>query len=117
MNVVGEEAWVSYYGDFPICRVDLAFAIRARAGGAAGGSALAVSGDTIALIGGYRPHRFRLVLGRLGREALEDATTWKLALPGDRDLPEEAIVMARNQYVHAIAEGVWYRLDITELEP
>lgn len=108
LNVDGEDAWTCYYTDFPVARVHQDRVTEWSNQDTRGARALAVSGDTVALFGGYPGDRDRLVIGTLAEGAFRKTSEHRLPVP------EDASVVGRGPALHAITAEDWYQFDLRE---
>lgn len=114
LNVAGEAAWSCYYSGFPIVRIHDG-AVTGWRNQVAGARALLAARDMVALIGGYREDHDRVVVGHLGPDRFEAATTVRLTLPDNRALPDSVILVGRGPSLHAFHDNIWYRTDLDDL--
>lgn len=115
MNVAEEALWTSYYADFPIVRVDPNMATTYWRSGVRGIRGLAVSGERVALVGGYPPYDNRLTVGELGTDRLHIVSESRLVLPDGSEVPESARVICRNDRMIVIVGREVFGLDIADL--
>jgi hypothetical protein len=114
LNVDGDTAWTSYYTDFPVVRVHEG-ALAGWYNDVTSARALAVGDSRVALYGGSRPHRDRLVVGSLSGERLHITREYRVVLPDGQQLPANAYVIGRGPDLHIITDNDWYRLDIHDI--
>ncbi|BCJ46980.1 hypothetical protein GCM10010168_35000 [Actinoplanes ianthinogenes] len=112
LNVTGETAWACYYSGFPLVRVQDGRATVWRNDLAHGARALLVGDGRVALAGGYRGDRDRLVVAELGDGVLHETGRYRLTLPGGDPLPDGARLVGRGPDLHVFAGPDWYRLRI-----
>ncbi len=118
LSVVGDAAWVCYYSDFPVVRVDGNFETRAWTCGIEGAHTMAVGPDgRIGLIGGYRGLFDRLVVAELGDGGTKRKSTYQLVMPDGADLPADARVVARGRYINVLVGRRWLRFDFANSLP
>ncbi|MFG1623909.1 hypothetical protein [Kribbella sp. NPDC049227] len=113
LNVAGESAWACYYTGFPLIAVRRD-EVRSWRNTVEGASAIAVHEDRVALYGGYGENSDRLVIGRIGADAVEVEREHQVVLPGGS--PISAIdVSGRGSTLNLFAGPDWYRLDLADL--
>jgi hypothetical protein len=112
LNVDGEDAWASYYADFPLVRIRGGLVVDWQNTVAAGARALIVSDAEVALYGGYGPDRDRLAIGVLADERLSGIGEYRLVLPDGSPVPGGARVLGRGTDLHVMFDRDWYRLDL-----
>ncbi len=112
LNVDGETAWICYYSDFPVARIQDG-TVTYWHNDLTGVKALAVAGDTVALCGGYGPESDRVALARLEGDRVRITGQYRLILPGGEPLPQSARMIGRGRVLNVVTEDVWYRWDIT----
>jgi len=115
MSTLGDEAWVCYYTEFPIVRVDAGFSATAWACGLRGAHALAVAPGTspkVALVGDYDGAHdlVRLVDVESGRHR-----KYRLVMPDGTNVDRSARIVARGRFINVLAEGQWLRLDVADI--
>jgi hypothetical protein len=110
LNVSDDAAWACYYSEFPIVRIQ-GGRVAAWSNETTGASALVVAGARAGLVGGYQPHRDRLVIGRLGEGVFSEERTRRLVLPGGEPLPAGARIYGRGASLHVLDGKRWFRLD------
>jgi hypothetical protein len=113
LNVDGETAWACYYSGFPLTEVR-GDVVRAWGNGIGGARAIAVHEDRVAFYGGYGDDADRLVVGRIGADAVEVEREGRVVLPGGGPVAG-AQVFGRGSTLHLFAGREWYRLDLAEL--
>ena len=114
LNIDGETAWTCYYSDFPVVRI-VGEEVSGWQNEVDGAATLIVGGSSVALFGGYRPERDRLVLGELADGEFEPRFTGRLVLDDGSELPL-ATVVGRGSDMHVFVGTDWYRLDIHDIE-
>lgn len=87
LNVDGDHAWMSYYTDFDLFRIDSEGGIRRWLVGAREPSAIASDGMHVLLFGGYES-RTSATLWNLDEDRLGDPRPVHLRLEGDLSDPE-----------------------------
>ena len=112
LNVAGETAWACYYSGFPLVRVRDGRPTAWSNDLASGARALLAGDDRVALFGGYRSERDRLVVAELGGDTLRDAGQHRVVLPDGERFPEGAWVDGRGPDLHVFAGVDWYRLSL-----
>jgi hypothetical protein len=115
LNVSGETAWACYYSDFPLVRVRDGRATAWSNDLARGARALLVGDDRVALVGGYRNERDRLVVGEPSGDTLHDAGRYRITLPDGQPLPEHARIVGRGPDLHVFDGSDWYRLSLDDI--
>jgi hypothetical protein len=113
LNVTGEDAWICYYGGFPVVRVHNGTVTGWHNHVAAGVRALAVSDTHVALYGGYGPDADRLAVARLGPGQLTDAQEYRVVRPDGSPMPPRVGVVGRDALLHFLTEDDWSILDLT----
>jgi hypothetical protein len=113
LNVDGEVGWAYYYSGFPIVRIegDVVTKWPTAVGGA---KALITDGSRVALIGGYRSHRDRVVIGSLETSFVETGRAM-IALPDGSPVPDGARVEGRGDQLHVFIDQHWYRADLSAM--
>ncbi|MFC7220663.1 hypothetical protein ACFQLX_21240 [Streptomyces polyrhachis] len=114
LNVDGEDAWTSYYTDFPIVRVRDE-AVAGWRNPVRGAKALAVDGTRVALFGGYGEACARLVVGELESEDFQPECEYRVVLPDGKTLPPKTQVIGRGFDLHFLTGDDWYRLDLEQI--
>ncbi|WP_146044388.1 hypothetical protein [Amycolatopsis sp. BJA-103] len=114
LNVDEETAWLCYYGEFPLARVENGV-VTVWDNEISGARALAVSGGHVAFCGGYSPERDRLVMTRLEDGRVRIIDEHRIALPGGKPLPQRYRMIGRGPVLHLVTDDAWYRLNITHL--
>ncbi len=115
LNVTDDAAWICYYADFSICRINRNRTVTSWPPLVGGAKAIAASENRVALIGGYYLYD-RLLLCELGNDAITASHAFQLTLPDGGELPRTAQLLARGQHVHAISGDDWYQLRIDDLD-
>lgn len=114
LNVVGENAWVCYYTDFPIASISQD-RVAYWQNSIAGARALVTAGESLALVGGYDGERDRVVIGQLGAEAFDAIATRRLVRADGSDLSPAARLVGRGPTLYAFDEMRWFELTLEEL--
>jgi hypothetical protein len=114
LNVDNETAWVCYYSDFPVVRVDDG-RVRSWHNSVTGAKAIVTDGHQVALVGGYGPNRHRIAAGTLHREGFAVTAERELTLPDGRPVPAALAITGRGTELHVVTEDTWYRIDLTEI--
>lgn len=110
LNVAGETAWSSYYSGFPVVRIENT--VRSWPGSGSAANALITDGTRCALVGGYREHHGRMLVGDLDEGHFKP---YRLTLPDDRPLPDRARIVGRGADLHVFIDSAWYRLNLADL--
>jgi hypothetical protein len=113
LNVIGDDVWACSYSDFDVVRIR-AGAVRAWANDVEGVRAIAVSGESIALFGGYANDRDRLVIGSFAHDELEPDVTARLTMPNGRRLPADAVVVGRGEELHLLVDLEWFTWSLAD---
>jgi hypothetical protein len=114
LNVIDGCVWSCYYGDFPVIRINQDRMVDRWGNQFTGAHAMAVSGEQVALFGGYSEDKKRCVVQRCGASGhMEDPLRLQLALPGTEKL-DASNVKSRNASFHTVTE-TWYQLNIDQL--
>ena len=113
LNVIGEDAWVSYHPRFPLVHVsgDVARAWRT---GSIAADAIAVSGSRVALYVSYGRRRHTCRLGALGEDTVSFEEPESAKLDDGGNPSGIHIVSGRGASLHAVTEGAWYRFELDE---
>ncbi|KQV75152.1 hypothetical protein ASC61_09130 [Aeromicrobium sp. Root344] len=106
LNVTGGDVWACPYSSFDVVRIRDG-AVRRWVNDVTGATAIVVSGDSVALFGGYQD-RDRLVVGSLGDDELDVQATGRLTMPDGRRLPEDTFVVGRGAELHALVGSDWF---------
>jgi hypothetical protein len=110
LNVAGETVWAYYYTDFPLARIK-AGRVRAWSTDVEGARAVAVAGDRVLFAGGYRDQGGRVLVGRLGEDAVEDLVPVTINVPGGRSWTSLKAV-GRGGTLHLCGDGRWFAVDL-----
>lgn len=113
LNVVGNSAWACYYSGFPIVEIRDG-EIAGWRNDVSGARALLVDGQHVALVGGYGPHRDRIVAGVLRNGVFEVEQTRRLVLEDGNELPPVPL-LARGPRLHAIIGRDWFTTSLDDL--
>jgi hypothetical protein len=108
--VDGETAWAYYYTNFPLARIRDG-RVHAWATGVAGARAVAVAGSHVLIAGGYREQAGRVLLGRLGEDAVEDLVPVEIDVP-DRESWTSMKAIGRGGTLHLCGDGRWFAVDL-----
>jgi hypothetical protein len=111
MNVVDESVYACCYSDWHIRHIDQSGAQTTWTNTIYGAKNLAISGSTVALVGGYTTERDRVVIGRLEDGSFRIATTGSVSLNGARP-PSSARLVARGDELHGLVDHNWYRCEL-----
>lgn len=114
MNVSRDGAWVYYYTEFPIVRIDADWRSEGWKSPSSGARALAVRQNRVLLYGGYSERRTACQLLQLGAEQAEVLASVSLTLPYGVDL-SKAVVIGRDTDLHVFADDQWYRFSLESL--
>jgi len=115
LNVTDDATWAYYYTDFPLVRVASDSSIEAWRTPVDGANAFAVGGSKIIFYGGYADERDRCLLAEFSvPRGIRNIAPVRLALPGDLQLKNDRII-GRRSTLHALADNVWYQIDVREL--
>lgn len=112
LNVTDDAAWTCYYSGFPLVQIrdgEVAAGWRTPIDGA---KAVAVSGNRVALFGGYSDQRDRLVIAELTGSAMRVTGTYRLVLPDGQPMPKQVTVVGRGPALHLITGDTWYQLSL-----
>lgn len=112
MNVVGDVAWIYYYDDWDIVRVEDGRLRLWRTSSEGGATEMLVNGDTIALVGGYPPEHDLVRTGTLGADRLEAIQQSRLVLPDGAHLPPTVRMSARGNTLHVVTPDMRYKLEL-----
>ncbi|BBC31425.1 hypothetical protein SGFS_027190 [Streptomyces graminofaciens] len=117
LNVDRRAAWVYPYTQFPLVEVRGDDPPRVRTTRVQGATGVAVHGERVAFLGGYRADRDRLVLGSLTESSVETVTTTRLTHRDGSPLDRRFRVVSRGSRVYVREEPFteWHVLDIGEL--
>ncbi|WP_157412953.1 hypothetical protein [Aeromicrobium sp. Root236] len=107
LNVTGDDVWACPYSSFDVVRIRDGD-VRSWSNEVEGARALVVSGDSVALVGGYEKDRDRLVIGQLDDDELQVQATGRLTMPDGRRLPEDTFVVGRGAELHALVGSDWF---------
>jgi hypothetical protein len=99
LNVIDTDVWACYYSDFDVIRVRDGL-VRSWTNDVGGARAIVVSGESVALFGGYAKDYDRLVIGVLEGDELHPDVTARLTMPNGRQLPKDAVVVGRGDELH-----------------
>lgn len=113
LNVAGDDAWACCYSDFAVLRIREG-SVRSWSNEVTGARAIVVSGDVVALFGGYDKDRDRLVVADLDEDELAVETTGRLTMPNGRRLPQDAVVVGRGDELHVLVGLEWFTWSLTE---
>jgi hypothetical protein len=116
LNVDDSAVWACYYTDWPIVRIE-ADQVTSWPNAVAGARALAVSGDQVALFGGYGADHDRLIVGHLGSAGFEVSHEYRVVLPGGAPVPARTQVIGRGPCLHFLTADSWYQLTVTSIQP
>jgi hypothetical protein len=105
LNVDGDHAWLIYYTDFDLFRIDSEGGARRWRVGARGPKVIACNGQQALLVGGYES-RMSATLWNLGDERLIDPKPVGLRLEGD--LLDPDAMWGRGPVLHAVRGTTWY---------
>ena len=114
LAVDGDTAWACYYSNFPVVRIEGGAVTGWRNNICAGVGGLAVSGQRIALIGGFGPDHDRLVVGTLGVKRITQRGEYRLVLPDGSALPTVK-AFGRGATVHLHTDTARYRIDLNDI--
>ena len=112
LNVNGDRAWMSYYTDFDLFRIDSKGGTRRWRVGARGPGLIACDGRQVLLVGGYES-RMSATLWNLGDDRLIDPRPVRLRLESDPSEPEA--MWGRGPVLHAVRGSTWFRGDLTDI--
>jgi len=112
LNVDGDHAWMSYYTDFDLFRIDSDGGIHRWRVGAGGPSVIACDGTRVLLVGGYES-RLSATLWNLGEDRLADPRPVRLRLEGDLSDPEA--IWGRGPTLHAIRGSTWFAGELKDI--
>ena len=113
LNVVGDEVWACCYSDFDVIRIRDGL-IRSWSNEVEGARAIAISGDSVALFGGYGKDHDRLVIGSLDEDELTVDVTGRLTMPNGRRLPQDAVVVGRGDELHVLVGLEWFTWSLAD---
>lgn len=115
LNVAHDATWAYYYTHFPLVRVASDNSIEAWRTPVDGASAFALDRSKIIFYGGYADERDRCLLAEFSvSRGIRNIAPIRLALPGDVQLKSDRII-GRRSTLHALADNVWYQIDVREL--
>ncbi len=77
-----------------------------------GARAIAAHRDLVLLYGGYADNKDGVWLGSLGSERSTDIGRRQIVGNGRRLRPQ--LVVGRGQFLHLVADGHWWRVDLAE---
>lgn len=114
----GETAFACFYSDFPVARCPQEGHARlwATGGAVSGATALAVAGDTVAVVfDGYRGPQ-RVLTGRIDERDLElrDERIHPITLSGAKKPLARSRVRGRGPRLAALIDGVWHGQEVTQ---
>ena len=115
LNVAEDATWAYYYSEFPLVRIAPDGEIEnwdTRFNG--GARAFAVASPNVVFFGGYEDERDRCVLFKFESGRVVEVAPLRLVLPTNVQLRSDHVV-GRNSKLHALADNVWYQLDVREL--
>lgn len=112
LNVDGDRAWMSYYTDFDLFRLNADGRIHRWRVDARGPSVIACDGRRVLLVGGYES-RTSATLWDLGEERLGDPRPVRLRLEGDSSDPEA--IWGRGPVLHAILGSNWFAGELSDI--
>jgi hypothetical protein len=115
LNVDAVTVWACYYTDFPVVRVTGGVVTGWHNTLVRGVEALAVSGTTVALFGGYGPDYDRLVVATFGDDDLHQVGEYRVALPDGSPVPAATYVIGRGADLHLISGTEWCRLRLDDV--
>jgi hypothetical protein len=110
MNVMSESVYACCYSDWRIRRIDPSGAQTTWTNEVTGATNLLVSGDMVALVGGYK-ERDRVVVGILEEGSFRIVSSGNASLNRAR-LPSSARLVARGHELHALVDHDWYRCEL-----
>jgi hypothetical protein len=112
LNVDGDHAWMSYYTDFDLFRIDSDGGIHRWRVGARGPGVIACDGMHVLLVGGYES-RLSATLWNLGEDRLGDPRPVRLRLEGDLSDPEA--IWGRGPVHHAVRGSTWFAGELRDI--
>lgn len=115
MNVTDDVAWIYYYTDWAIARVENGRIQFWETGPEGGATAMLVDGEEVALIGGYPPEHDLIRKGTLGAGAMENLKELRLVLADGTPVPPQAAKTARGSALHVITSDARYKLDLKSI--
>jgi len=110
MNIVGEAVYAYCWPDWSIRHLDPGGKQTTWTNVVSGARHLVVSGNAVALAGGYNEHD-RVVVGRLEDGDFRVLKTGSLKLGGER-LPSAVMLATRGHELHALFDQGWYRCEL-----
>lgn len=110
MNLDGEDAWVCYYTDFPLVRVDGPGHLSGWRTGIFGVSAFVVADAQVAFVGGDRDDDRVVVADLVGQELVVNRTE-RIVWPSGHHT-RRAEVFARGAELHVFSDTHWFRADL-----
>jgi hypothetical protein len=115
LNVDRRAAWVYPYTSFPLVEVRDGRPPRLRTTPVRGASGVAVDGERVAFLGGYRQDRDRLVLASLGESTVDVLSTGRVTCADGTALYRRRQVVSRGPrlYVRERSSTEWGVLDIS----
>jgi hypothetical protein len=116
MNVGPDGTWLYFYSDFPLMRVQPDGRYRFWQNRAiTGARVLAVEGDDVVLLGGYRENRNRGALLHLGIDQADLGCQFELG--GAKGTPTPArFSAARGNEMHFVYDEAWYRITVGDIQ-
>lgn len=114
LNVTGRTAWACPYTDFPLLEIRAGDGVRVWKNPVHGAAGLAVCGDRVAFLGGYRERHGLLTECRLTETAVEVVAERLLLRPDGGALARRRSVVSRGPrlYVRERNAAQWSVLDI-----
>jgi hypothetical protein len=114
MTTTGEDCYACPYTEWPILRIARNDHVERWSNDIQGAHAMLVSGTQVALIGGYRDERDRVVVGSLERGQLRRAAMGRLRM-GERPWSDVDAVLGRDGMLHALAGDCWHSIELWDL--
>ena len=113
LNVTDTQVWACYYITFPVARIT-GDHVRTWTNEVGAASAIIGEDTRVALFGGYKEHRDRLVLGALTGDRFEPQLTTRLTLPGGAPVTGVQ-VFARGAELHLLDGRTWWKVALEQI--
>lgn len=113
LNVTDTQVWACYYSDFPVARIT-GDHVRTWTNDVGAASAIVAEDTRVALFGGYREHRDRLVLGTVTGDHFEPQLATRLTLPDGAPVPRIRPV-ARGDELHLVDGNRWWKVSLDQI--
>lgn len=114
MNVKGDMAWIYFYSDFDLCRIDRGFRTRLCATDLSGCHALAVHGNQVLLTGQYDDTPDIGYLGTITDGKLSEVRQVRFGIPG-LEAGERLRFIGRGATLNVFHRNTWLQHDMALL--